>query len=338
MNPEGNVTMRFALAVLAASCLTGLRASEAADWTDVVFPERSHDFGTVARGSKVRHSFKVVNSTNQEIHIASWKTKCGCTDVKVGARDIPPGTQTVVEAVIDTTNFRDYKASGLTLFLDRPSSAAVDLNITCFIRSDVMLTPGQVDFGVVNRSKGPKLDLSLTYSGAQPNWAVTEMKTVSDHIVAELRENGRSPGGQVNYILSATLKPTAPVGVFKDEITIKTNDPSSPSIPVSVSAVVQSNVIVSPSVINFGSVKAGQTIQKTVLVRSAQPFKLTEIKPGQPELSAPGSGADSKGMHSVVLTFKAPARLGPFNAPVDFETDLKDEPSARLATFANIVP
>ena len=91
--------MRHALSVVAV--LASLRADPAgaADWTDAVFPERSHDFGTVARGSKVRHSFKLVNSTNQEIHIASWRTKCGCTDVRVGARDIPPGTQTVIEAV-----------------------------------------------------------------------------------------------------------------------------------------------------------------------------------------------------------------------------------------------
>ncbi len=73
------------------------------------FPERSHDFGTVARGSKVRHSFPVVNSTDQPIHIKSYRAKCGCTDVRLGARDIPPGTQTVVEAVIDTTNFHGYK-------------------------------------------------------------------------------------------------------------------------------------------------------------------------------------------------------------------------------------
>ncbi len=106
-------------------------------------------------------------------------------------------------------------------------------------------------------------------------------------MVAELREQGRSAGGQVNYVLTATLKPSAPVGFFKDEITLKTNDPSSPTIPVSVSAVVQSNVTISPSVINLGTVKAGQTIQKTVLVRSAQPFKLTAIKPGQPDLTAP---------------------------------------------------
>ena len=157
------------------------------------------------------------------------------------------------------------------------------------------LNPGQVDFGVVNRSKGPKLEMTLTYAGAQPNWAVTEMRTISDHVEAKLVEQGRSPGGQVTYQLSTLLKPSAPIGMFKDEITIKTNDPASPTIPVSISANVQSNVVVSPAVINFGSVKAGQSVQKIVLVKSAQPFQLTEIKPGQPDFVRPRRRHDPEG-------------------------------------------
>jgi Protein of unknown function (DUF1573) len=330
--------MRLVLPVVAALAIGWAWPIAAADWTDAVFPERSHDFGTVARGSKVRHSFKLVNTTNQEIHIASWTTKCGCTDVRIGARDIPPGTQTVIDAAIDTTRFTGYKPSGVTIVLDRPSAVSVDLNFSCFIRSDVTLNPGQVDFGVTNRSTRPKLELTLTYAGGQADWAVSEMKTISDHIVAELREQNRSPGGQVTYLLTATLKPSAPIGFFKDEITLKTNDPNSPRIPVSVSALVQSNVTVSPSVINFGTIKAGQTLQKTVLVRSSQPFKLTEIKPSQPDMTFPAVGDQPKGLHTVALTFKAPTKLGPYNATIEFETSLPDEPPARTTVFANIVP
>ena len=58
----------------------------ASDWISLVFPDRTHDFGNVARGSQVRHAFAVVNRSNSEVHIASWRPKCGCTNVKVGAR------------------------------------------------------------------------------------------------------------------------------------------------------------------------------------------------------------------------------------------------------------
>ncbi len=80
-----------------------------------VFPERVHDFGVVARGSQVRYTFPVINRTDMEVRILDWKTKCGCTNVRVGSKVIPPGTQTTVEATIDTTRFSGHKASGLTL-------------------------------------------------------------------------------------------------------------------------------------------------------------------------------------------------------------------------------
>ncbi len=307
-------------------------------WTDAVFPDRDHDFGTVARGSKVRHSFRLVNSTSQEIHIESWKTKCGCTDVRLGAREVPPGTQTVIEAVLDTTKFEGYKSSGLTLRLDRPSVAEVELNLTCFIRGDITLNPGQADFGVVNRSVGPKVALSLAYNGAQTGWAVTGMNTVSPHVTAKLDPPTRAATGGMTYPLSVTLDGSTPIGFFKDEITLLTNDPNSPKIPISVTAVVQSNVTVSPSVINLGRVKPGDSIQKTIVVRSAQPFKLTAAAASKGDVTVAAPGDQAKAMHAVTFTFKAPAQPGPYNATIEVQADLKDEPPAKVTAFATIVP
>ena len=136
---KGPLPMRRASVLLATWVLLAAGPTAAQDWVGTVFPERVKDLGTVARGSKVRHTFRIVNTTNQDIKILSWRTKCGCTDVRVGARLIPPGTQTTVEATINTTNFQGYKASGLTLILDRPAFVEVDLNLSCFIRGDILM-------------------------------------------------------------------------------------------------------------------------------------------------------------------------------------------------------
>src|SRR4051794_21041086 len=120
--------MRRIILSWAAWALVALPAARAQNWVDSVLPERSFDAGTVARGSKVRHTFPLVNRLDQEIRIVNSKPKCGCTDVRIGAHVIPPGTQTTVEAIIDTTKFQGYKPSGLTLVLDRPTYAEVDLN------------------------------------------------------------------------------------------------------------------------------------------------------------------------------------------------------------------
>ena len=325
------------LVVWAALAIATLDA-RAQDWVPSVFPERAFDFGTVARGSKIHHSFKVINRTGQEIHIADKRTKCGCTEVRIGAYDIPPGTQTVIEAVIDTTKFLGYKPSGLTLVIDRPVFVEVDLNLSCFIRGDIILNPGQVDFQIAPHGSTRQATLQLSYGGGQPNWGILKMKTQSSHVTAEVREQGRSADGQLQYLLTATLNPTAPNGFFRDEITLTTNDPSSPTIPVSVNAQIQPNVTVSPSIVNLGQVKAGAVVKKTVLVRSSKPFKLTALKANKDDLSASPDPDESKPFHTVSLTFKAPAQAGPYTAVFEIATDLKDEPATKLMAFANIVP
>jgi hypothetical protein len=310
----------------------------AQDWVNAVFPEKAFDFGTVARGAKVLHAFKLVNRTNQEIHIADWRTKCGCTEVRVGARAIPPGTLTVVEAVVDTTKFEGYKASGLTLVIDRPSYVEVDLNLTCFIQGEIVLNPGQIDFGIVRHASKPTVTLTMNYNGGRPDFAVSRMQTRSGDVTAKVSELGRTAGGPTQFLVTATLNPSAANGLFRDQVTLITNDPAIPTLPISVMANVQSAVTVSPSVLNLGRVRPGEVVKKTIMVRSSQPFKLTEVKASDDDLSATPDPDGSRPLHMVDLTFKAPSRSGPYHAICEIATDLKDEPTATLSTFATVAP
>jgi Protein of unknown function (DUF1573) len=307
------------------------------DWLAVVFPERAYDFGTVARGSKVRHAFPVVNRTNSEIRIATWRTKCGCTNVRVGARVIPPGTQTTVEATIDTTKFQGYKASGLTLVIDRPLFVEIDLNLTCFIRGDIILVPGQIDFGILRRTPSlPSAALTVTYSGGRPDWEITEMKTETSKVKAQAKEISRTVGGQIHWRVTATLQSGINDGYFKDEITLITNDPTVKTIPISVVANLRGAVSVTPSIINFGQVRPGETVSKTVHVRSSSPFAITKLAATRSELEPQDSNSGSFTDHAVTLKLKVPDAAGPYHAVVKIETDLKDEPPTQIKAFATV--
>jgi Protein of unknown function (DUF1573) len=332
--------MRSYLLILSlfAGFSTGTRA-RASDWIASVFPDRTHDFGNVARGSQVRHSFPVVNRSNSEVHIASWRPKCGCTDVKVGARAIPPGTQTTIEATIDTTRFQGRKDSGLTLIIDRPTYVEVDLNLTCFIRGEVTLSPGQIDFGTVRRSeKLPSAVLTLTYNGGRAGWEIAEMKTQSAKVKAVAQRLNQTAGGLVQWTISATLQPSITNGYFKDEITLITNDTPAQTIPISVVANVQSAVSVTPSIINFGPIRAGQSVTKAVYVRSSAPFSLTKLEGDRAELRAVEPQPGSLATHTVNVTIQAPSSPGPFYGIVSIKSDLKDEPAGQIKTFATVIP
>ena len=328
--------------ILGSSLATGAARGAESDWLTGVFPERAYDFGNVARGSQIRHAFLMVNRTNSDIRIADWRTKCGCTDVRVGARVIPPGTQTTVEATINTTNFQGHKASGLTLILDRPAWVEVDLNLTCFIRGDIVMNPGQVDFGTVRRSatKLPSASLTLVYAGGRSDWDIVKMKTQSDKVKAEAKEISRTADGQIHWLITATLQPTAANGYFKDEITLVTNDTPAQTIPISVVANIQTAVSVTPSIINLGRIRPGQTISNAnvVHVRSSSDFTLTKLTASRPDIEPVEAKPEASRDHVVNLKFKAPETSGPYHAVVKIESDLKEEPPVQLKVFATVTP
>ena len=166
------------------------------------------------------------------------------------------------------------------------------------------------------------------------------MKTQSDKVKAEAREVSRSVDGQINWQITATLQPGIANGYFKDQITLVTNDTPAQTIPISVVANVQSAISLTPSIINLGRVRPGETITRAnvVHVRSSSPFSLSKLSASSPALEAeeikPGAAVD----HILNLKLKAPQETGGFHAVLKVETDLKDEPVSQLKVFATVAP
>ena len=216
------------------------------------------------------------------------------------------------------------------------------MNLTCFIRGDIIMNPGQIDFGIVRRSaKLPSASLTMTYAGGRSDWDIVKMKTQTDRVKAEAKEISRTADGQIHWLITATLQPSVPNGYFKDEITLITNDTPAQTIPISVVANIQTGVSVTPSIINLGRVRPGQTVSNANVVHvrsSASPFTITKLTASRPELEPaepkPGSLSD----HVVNLKFKAPEAAGPYHTVVKIETDLKEEPPVQIKVFATVTP
>jgi hypothetical protein len=99
-------------------------------------------------------------------------------------------------------------------------------------------------------------------------------------------------------------------------------------------------VAVTPSIINLGRVRPGETISKTNIahVRSATPFALTKLTPNRPELETIETNPTPLADHVLNLKLRAPETSGPYHAVVQIETDLKEEPPVQLKVFATVAP
>lgn len=59
--------------------------------TSVSFAETTHEFGTIAEGDVVEHTFTFTNTGGTPLIIQDAKTTCGCTVPKKPEAPVPPG-------------------------------------------------------------------------------------------------------------------------------------------------------------------------------------------------------------------------------------------------------
>jgi hypothetical protein len=180
------------------------------------------------------------------------------------------------------------------------------------IRSDLVLTPGSINFGAV--AVGTKLErkLEVDYAG-RPDWKILNVVTKNKYLEARVVETSRA-GITVNYDLIVSLLPDAPAGTIHQQIDLLTDDAASPQIPVLVRARVEGDVLVSPSVVQLGSMAPAAESTKTVLVRGSKPFVIDKIAcesaPGA--FKMPQLTKESKTVHILSFTFIAPKEAGAF--------------------------
>jgi hypothetical protein len=284
------------------------------DWAKKMFDSTSHNFGVVARGAEVSHRFRIKNLYTQDVQIGNVTTTCGCTAPQFDQAPVKTGGETYVTITMDTNRFQHQKNSTVTVQFAQPRFAEVRIPVEVYIRSDVVLTPGSINFGAVEA--GAKIDrtIEIAYAG-RPDWKITKVISGDPNVDARVVETSRNGGGQVGYRLDVSLLPGTPVGNLRKQMTLVTDDASGNEIPVLVQARVEGDVTITPSVVQLGTVAPGTEATKTVLLRSHKPFLIERVEcdSNRQAFRMPALGKEAKPVHVLSLAFTAPNQTGPFN-------------------------
>ena len=281
------------------------------NWAQKMFEKQSHDFGTVARGSDVRYRFKVSNLYEEDVHISDVRTTCGCSAAKPTKYKLPSRDVAYIEVTMNTRRFIRRKDSNLIVTFDAPLYTEVRIPLTVYIRTDIVLNPGAENFGAVDFGSPAQRKIEIAYAG-RSDWAIQSVKTNSKHLSAQVVETGRG-NGLVNYNLMVTLEPTTPVGLFRQQIVLVTNDANSPYVPVLVQARIEADVTVTPTVVSLGRMVPGQRKTVNVVLRGKKPFALEKIecKPDKMSFNVQ-LGKVTKKIHVLPITLTPPESPGKF--------------------------
>lgn len=291
---------------------------QAQQWATKMFKATVHDFGTVARGAKAEFVFEFENIYEEEVHIASIRSSCGCTTPRLTKDTLKTFEKSSVVATYNTRSFYGAKSATITLVIDKPYPAEVQLSVSGYIRSDVVFNPGVVSFGSVEQGAGGERRIDITYAG-RTDWSITDVRSSYGHVQVQLSDAVRV-GNQTKYEMVVQLTPDAPPGLVSSELSVVTDDANLRSFPLALEATILSPLSISPATISMGVVKPGQKVTKQLLVRAKTPFKITGIN--CEDCIEAKLSSDAKKLHIVPITYVAGEGDGAKSHRIEIQTDL----------------
>ena len=126
-----SLILSFALALVLISCQeekrkvtadminfpqTASAEAEEVDMPKITFDSTTCNFGTIAIGQKVVHSFKFKNTGNAPLVISQVVPSCGCTTLKDWPKDpIYPGEGGTITAEFNSTGFPGVISKSITV-------------------------------------------------------------------------------------------------------------------------------------------------------------------------------------------------------------------------------
>jgi len=315
-----------------AGLLMGVSPALAGSWTDGLFDQPTHDFGTVARGPILTHYYRLTNNTKTPLHIAGVRVSCGCTSASALQNDLAPGQSTAILAQMDSRRFTGQKQVTIFVTFDQPQWEEARLSIAAFGRDDLTLDSDGLTFGTVNRGTGGTAKTTVTLK--QQYWAVQKATSDSTYVVPQLKEVRRAPG-EITYEIDANLQPGLPVGRWTTEVVLTTNSPVAPLIRVPAVVDIVPSLTASPEEVKLGAVAIGKATESKLTVRGMQPFRIKEIQGPEGILTSSPTGSESRAFH-VVTVKVSPKQAGEMANKIKIITDLPNDNTVEVPVRATV--
>lgn len=329
---------RLFVSVFVAAATVGLPlVSFAQEWATKLFSVTSHNFGTVARGSKTEFRFTFRNIYKEDLHVVSVRTSCGCTSPVITKRDLKTHETGDVVATFNTRTFLGQHGATLTVTIDKPYYAEVQLRVAGNIRGDVTFDPPFMDLGNVDLGKGSERTVRVTHVGSTP-WEIKDVRSANANFEVQLSKPTHT-ASQSAYDLTLKLKADAPAGYVKGQLILVTNDPRAGQIPMDVEGRIVADVTVSPQLLALGIVQPGRSVTKNIVVRANRPFRVTGVTCSDGCFTCPGKETAAT-VQILPVTFQAGDTIGKIERQLKVLTDLGEGavPSVTVQAIVEAVP
>jgi Protein of unknown function (DUF1573) len=305
-------------------------AAARAQSPQLLVDERNFEFGSVARKSKVRHTFKFTNIGAGTLTLAPGGTTCSmCTVSQLSKTRLAHGETADVTIEYDTTNSRQRFRQSATIRTNDSEQPRVELNIFGSVISKYEVVPDHLVFSKisVNETKTAEVKIysslsddlqvikhELTGPDTAPFFEVQVVPIPTDKLPDK-------PDVKSGCLVTVTIKPGLPLGPIRQTIRLELNTPGEEPLDIPIEAVVDSDISIvggkgwhaEVSTLSIGAVRSadGATRQVKILLRGPDRHgvKIHPVKIDPPWLKVTtGETSElNKDVDQIPLTIEIPS-------------------------------
>lgn len=295
-------------------------------WANKLFGgAMSHDFGAVARGAQLKHTFTMTNIYKVPLTITDIRVTCGCLTATPTTKTLQPNETAQLHINMDASRFSGPKSITVYITVGPEFVSTASLVITANARQDVVFNPGEIDFGTVAKGQSPTKFIDVEHAGSA-TWRVNEIiKNSTSPFDLKVEQLPQKVGGYVTvgYRIFATLKPDAATGSFKQDVLLKTNDAQTPVISFHVVGNVRASLNVAPNPVHLGNLKIGTAESTKLVVSGSRPFRIVAIEGLEDGLTIP---LPERSTTTHILDLRIdPRTAGELRKRITLRTDLDNE-------------
>ncbi len=228
---------------------------------DIYFEEPIYNLGKVYKNEDVEHFFMFENRGTKDLIIKNIKASCGCIVSEATSLNVLPGMSEGIIVILRGVPDTGAISKNIKIYSNDPDTPVYSLKLLGEIVEDITINTRQMSFGFIPKGKKVKVELGVK---PRPGFKL-EIKDVissSPDISIKYKKDEK----ENKYVVEATLKDTATVGVLTGNIQILTNSERQGRVIIPFSGEVLGDIRIYPSHLYFGVIKKDNKCVKSVFI------------------------------------------------------------------------
>jgi hypothetical protein len=297
-----------------------------------------YNFGQMSQRTKKTHSWVFHNEGKADLELWLGGTTCKCTVAKLKALEdsgerikLKPGESTTIDLEWDSKEVSGEFSQEAKINTNDPERPMVPLIAKGKVHPAIIVIPGDRVAAMTNVSSDEpkKMNIAL-YAPEQPKLKLLKIATSKPDLIVvnpiplsetELKQLNVTGG----YRLEVEVKPGMPLGSFRDEVVIETDNKLEPEVRLKVTGNVTGPISVLPNRLRLVNVTSnrGGAGEVTILVRGGKPTKF-EVTRKPDKLNVEIASSDTsklKGSYRLTVTVPPGTPSGRIEDTIILKTD-----------------